>query len=102
MTQIILIIIGIAIIVLLFSRKTRENIVGICTAAIRQNAKKQENKEKILALLGKRGELSNSDIREALGISERSVVRYMDGLEKENKVEQAGSTGRSVAYRLKQ
>lgn len=56
MTQTILIIIGIAVIALLLSRKTRENIVGICAAAIGQDAKKRENKEKILALLGERGE----------------------------------------------
>lgn len=101
MTQIILIIIGIAIIVILLSRKNREKVVGICAAAIGQDAKKRENKEKILALLAERRELSNSDIREALGISERSVVRYLDELEKEGKVEQVGSTGRGVQYRLR-
>lgn len=101
MTQIILIIVGIAVIALLLSRKTRENIVGICAAALGQDARKRENKEKILALLGERGELSNSDIREALGVSDRSVIRYMDELEREGKVEQVGNTGRSVTYRLK-
>lgn len=108
MTQIILIIIGIAVVVLLLHRKSRETVAGICAAAIGQDAKKRENKEKILALLrepldsarGKR-ELSNSDIREALGISDRSVIRYMDELEKEGRVEQKGDTGRGVTYRPK-
>lgn len=101
MTQIILIIIGIAVVALLLSRKGRDKIVGICATAIGLDAKKQENKEKIAALLRERGELSNSDIREALGVSDRSVIRYMDELEREGKVEQVGKTGRSVAYRLK-
>lgn len=47
------------------------------------------------------GELSNADIRNALGIFERSVVRYMDELEHEGKAEQVGPTGRGVTYRLK-
>ncbi|MDD5071784.1 MAG: winged helix-turn-helix transcriptional regulator [Patescibacteria group bacterium] len=100
-SQTILIIIGIAIIILLLTRKGREAAVGICAAAIGQDAKKRENKEKTEALLKERGSLSNSDIREALGISDRSVIRYMDELEKEGKVEQVGSTGRGVVYRLK-
>lgn len=80
--------------------------MGICATAIGLDAKKRENKEKILELLkknhstphqatgvdgtGQAGlgnkELSNADIREALGISDRSVIRYMDELEREGKV----------------
>ncbi|MEK7609086.1 MAG: winged helix-turn-helix transcriptional regulator [Patescibacteria group bacterium] len=105
MTQIILIVIGVAVIVILLSRESREKIVGICAAALEQDAKKLENKEKILALLregsGETKELSNSDIRSALGVSDRSVIRYMDELEREGKVEQVGHTGRAVSYRLK-
>lgn len=101
MTQTILIIIGIAIVVILLSRKGRDKVVGICAAALGQDAKKRENKENILALLAERKELSNSDVRETFGISDRSVIRYMDELEREGKVEQAGSTGRGVTYRLK-
>lgn len=101
MTQIILIIVGVAIIVILLSRKSRDTVVGICATALGLDAKKRERKEKTLELLKERGELSNADIREALGISERSVVRYMDELEREGKVEQMGSTGRGVMYRLK-
>lgn len=109
MTQTILIIIGIAIIVLLLSRKGQEKvlrpaqdkIVGICATALDQTVRKNANKEKALALIQERGEASNSDIREALGVSERTAVRYMDELEREGKVEQVGNTGRSVQYRLK-
>lgn len=49
MTQTILIVIGIAIVIILLTRKWRETAVGICAAAIGADAKKQENKEKILA-----------------------------------------------------
>lgn len=101
MAQTILIIIGIVIIVFLLRQKTREKVVGICATAIGVDAKKRERKEKVLELFASRGSLNNSDIREALGISDRSVIRYMDELEKEGKVEQVGPTGRSVTYRLK-
>lgn len=101
MAQTILIILGVAVVVLLLTRKGREKTAGICAAALGLDAKKRERKEKILGLLKDRGELSNSDIREALGISERSVIRYMDALEKEGRVEQVGNTGRNVMYRLK-
>lgn len=57
---------------------------------------KRENKEKILALLAEKSELSNVDIRESLGISGRSAIRYMDELEREGKVERVGNTGRGV------
>lgn len=100
-SQTILIIIGIVIVVLLLTRKGREKVVGICSVALGVDAKKQENKEKIVALLASRGSASNSDIREALQVSDRSVVRYMDELEREGKAEQVGTTGRNVVYRLK-
>lgn len=101
MTQIILIFVGIAIVVILLTKKTREQVVGICATALDQTVRKNGNKEKILALLAERGELSNADIREHLGVSRRSAVRYLDELEKEGKVEQAGDIGRGVVYRLR-
>ena len=101
MSQTILIIIGIAIVALLLSRKTREQAVGICSSALDQTVRKSANKEKALAFIKERGEVSNAELREALGVSERTAVRYMDELEREGKVEQVGNTGRGVLYRLK-
>lgn len=107
----IFIVIIVVLFILLLTKKTREQVVGICATAVGLDAKKRENKEKILALLqkgsasaqgsGETRELSNSDIREALGVSDRSVIRYMDELEREGKVEQVGNTGRGVLYRLR-
>ena len=89
MIDVIYTIIGLVIgasLVLAFSRSARQKTVGICEVVLGQSAKKRENKEKILALLGERarsnlsgqGELGNSDIREALGVSPRTIVDYMD------------------------
>lgn len=116
MTQIILIIVGIAIVALLVFRRSRNKIVGICVTALDQTVRKNANKEKVLAFLRERARstnsgqagVSNEEIREYLRrlpvgreVSRRSVVRYLDELEREGKVEQVGDIGRGVVYRLK-
>lgn len=105
MPKFILIIIGIVIVVAVWLTLRRaqgkEDLTGICATALDQTIRKSANKEKILVLLAERGEFSNADIHEALGFSERSVVRYMEELERAGKVEQIGNTGRAVTYRLR-
>ena len=101
MTQIILIVIIVVLVILLFVKSIRQKIVGICQSALNQTISKNSNKQKILDLLGEKNQLSNTEIRDAIGVTDRTVVNYMDQLEKESKVEQVGSTGRGVFYRLK-
>ena len=80
---------------------TGEELVGICRSAVETTLQKEAHKQKILALLREQAKLSNSEIRTALKASSRSVVRYLDELEKEGKVEQVGTIGHAVTYRLK-
>lgn len=97
--------------VLLLILFVREETKGenIYSFVLDQTIRKNKNKVKILELFAAKtrstssgqAELTNADIREALGISAASVVRYMDELEKEGRVEQFGDTGRGVAYHLK-
>lgn len=126
MTQTVLFILGIIVIAILLTQKGRARlrsglrrgeagVKGICAAALGQDAKKRENKEKILVLFAgakekslpirglplEKGELNNEDIRNALGLSRRSVTRYMTELEREGRVEQVGDIGRGVIYRLR-
>ena len=87
-----------------FRQKTREAVsegIGICRVMLENKSKKEENKNRIMELLREKGKLNNLEICEALDISNRTAVRYMDELEKEDKVEQIGETGRAVIYRLK-
>jgi len=79
----------------------KEEFIGICASAIETASQKEERKQKTLALFRERNKLSNSEIREALGVSSRTAVRYLDELEKEGKVEQVGKIGHTVTYRLK-
>jgi len=80
---------------------TAEEVVGICKSAIETASQKEARKDKVLTMLREKTELSNTDIRKALGVSSRTAVRYMDELEKEGKVEQIGKIGYAVTYRLK-
>ena len=66
-----------------------------------QAEQKNEYKEKILSMLKEKGRVANMDIEESLKIPERTIVRYMDELENEGKVQQVGKTGRGVVYELK-
>ena len=54
----------------------------------------------IIDLFSDNSKLTNEKIRNELNVSERSVIRYMDELERQGKVKQAGATGRKVSYSL--
>ena len=84
-----------------YGTNTKEEFVGICASAIETASQKEGRKERALALLSERGKLGNAEIRAELGVASRTVVKYMDELEREGKVEQIGSVGQGVVYRLK-
>jgi len=79
---------------------TKEEFIGICASAVESASVKEDRKGQILTILSDKGEVRNSDIREVLKVSSRTVVRYLDELEREGKVEQVGRAGHAVAYRL--
>ena len=112
MGQILLFIIALVIIIVVFalavSRKEAkkhgtsagEEFVGICRSAVETASQKEERKQKALAMFAGKPELSNAEIRKALGVSSRTAVRYLDELEREGKLEQVGKIGHAVTYRL--
>jgi len=74
---------------------------GICAVATEKSKEKMENKQKILEFLAKNGKAANSELRELLGVSERTIVDYMDELEKDGQARQVNETGRATHYILK-
>jgi predicted HTH transcriptional regulator len=84
-----------------YGTTTREELVGICVSAIETASQKETRKQKALAMIQELGELSNAEIRKMLGVSSRTTVRYLDELEREDKVEQVGRVGHAVTYRLR-
>ena len=105
MSQTILLLVAIVIVgiivALALSRRTREGTAGICRTALDQTVRKSANKQKALEFIKLSGEAGNEQIRAHLGVSARTTVRYMDELEREEKVEQVGKIGHLVIYRLK-
>jgi predicted ArsR family transcriptional regulator len=59
------------------------------------------NLDRIISLFESDVELTNTEIRKALGVSARTAVRYMDELEKAGLVVQTRKTGPLTAYVLK-
>lgn len=72
-----------------------------CAPANKQIQEKEKRKQEILKILEQKEKLSNKEIRKQLKISDRTVVKYMDELEKEGKVKQVGKTGKSAYYAMK-
>lgn len=65
----------------------------------KQQEQKKQNLEKIMEMFAGNAELSNAEIRQKLGLDDRTVVNYMDELERQGKVMQAGKTGRYTRYK---
>lgn len=63
-----------------------------------QSAQKAENKQKILAFILANGKTQNHEVEGLLGVSRATVERYLDELEKEDKLIQHGVIGKGVFY----
>ena len=63
-----------------------------------QTRQKRENLQKVLELFISRDKLTNDDIQKLLGVSDATATRYLEELEKEGRIRQAGRTGRGVYY----
>ncbi len=65
-------------------------------------AKIQETKhkklDKIIAKLSEKGKITNDEVEKLLHVSDATATRYLQALEKENKIKQTGSTGVGVFY----
>lgn len=59
---------------------------------------KESRKQKIMDLISQNGRVANDEVEKMLGVSNASVERYLDELEKEGKARQVGKTGKSVFY----
>ena len=69
---------------------------------VKARAKIQETKhkklDKIMAMLTEKGRITNDDVEKLLHVSDATATRYLQSLEKENKIKQTGSTGTGVFY----
>lgn len=63
----------------------------------KQVEEKGRNLEKILVMVGA-GRVTNNEVQQVLGVSDATVTRYLDELEKQGKIRQVGTTGNAVFY----
>lgn len=97
MNYIILIIVGIAgVVVGTYLGKRRR--AGKEPLLEKQAREKEENKRKILEFTEGRSRVANDDIEALLGVSDATATRYLDELEKEDRIRQVGRTGKYVYY----
>ena len=66
-----------------------------------QGERKAENKKKILEFVQQNGKIQNNDVEKLVGVSNATAERYLDELEKEDKLTQHGEIGQGVFYTIK-
>jgi predicted HTH transcriptional regulator len=68
------------------------------------NAKRQKKiegrKDKIVEVIKKKGSIQTGEVSDMMDVSRNTAYRYLEELEKENRVEQTQESGRAVRYRL--
>ncbi|MBM2820747.1 MAG: deoR-type protein [Candidatus Berkelbacteria bacterium] len=72
-----------------------EGRVGLTNELIEE---KQKNLEKARAFIRGKEKITNDDLQKELGVSDATIVRYLNDLEAEGLIRQVGKTGQSVYY----
>ncbi len=60
--------------------------------------RKRKKLDRIMTLFAKRTNITNDEIEKFLHVSDATATRYLEILEKENKIKQTGKTGKGVSY----
>lgn len=93
------IIIGaLAVYLLLGKRKTSG---GIAVYADQRSNEKQNRKERIITALKKNDTITNNDVEKLLNIADSTATNYLQELEQEGKIEQIGTQGRFIHYKIR-
>lgn len=60
--------------------------------------RKRVKLDRIMTLFAKRTNITNDEVEKFLHVSDATATRYLEILEKENKIKQTGKTGKGVSY----
>lgn len=60
--------------------------------------RKRKKLDKIMTLFASQTKITNDEVEKFLHVSDATAERYLNTLEKENKIKQTGKTGKSVFY----
>ena len=81
--------------------KTIENVVEKDTGFISESMEnKEENLTKARAYIKGKIKITNDDLQKELGVSDATVVRYLNDLESEGLIKQVGKTGKYTYYEI--
>ena len=61
-------------------------------------SRKRKKLDKIMTLFAKQTKITNDEVEKFMHVSDATATRYLNTLEKENKIKQTGKTGKSVFY----
>ena len=61
-------------------------------------SRKRKKLEKVMTMFAKQTKISNDEVEKFLHVSDATAERYLNILEKENKIKQIGKTGKAVSY----
>jgi len=61
-------------------------------------SRKRKKLDKVMTMFAKQTKISNDEVEKFLHVSDATAERYLNILEKENKIKQIGKTGHSVFY----
>ena len=60
--------------------------------------RKRKKLDRVMTLFLKKSKITNDEVREFLHVSDATAERYLNVLEKENRIKQVGKTGHAVSY----
>jgi len=60
--------------------------------------RKRKKLDRIMTLFAKRTNITNDEVEKFLHVSDATATRYLEILEKENKITQSAKTGKGVSY----
>ena len=60
--------------------------------------RKRKKLEKVMTMFAKQTKITNDEVEKFLHVSDATAERYLNILEKENKIKQVGKTGKAVSY----
>ena len=77
-------------------RDLAKDLLGKARSAIQ--SRKRVKLNHLMTLFAKRTNITNDEVEKFLHVSDATATRYLEILEKENKIKQVGKTGKSVSY----
>lgn len=82
-----------------FGPKSSEELKEMTEESRRALSRRTEKrKARILSSAKKKGRITNNEVEDMFCISDRTANRYLNQLEKEDKIKQIGRSGRGVYY----